>query len=72
MKENVKKLNRILSIFDADLFYDIYFTKSSIHLQGEHSIELMKQISRIDWSWTRTGSNGFLEYSKYNVNIVVT
>ena len=74
MKNNLRKLRLIERItrLDLSMFYDISIGRSGIRLQGKFNPELVKYFLKLRGVETAVDDNGYIEFTKSNITIVLT
>ena len=72
MKTQLRKMQLLMKIFDANDFYAIRLNEKNIALQGEYSRDVAKKYEKICKSRFVKSDKGYWDMIKNNINITLT
>ena len=74
MKTQLRKLNRLIKIdcLNPDNYYAIEICEYDIKFQGKFNSDLAKNLTELFGEGKVHARNGFVGFSKYDINIVLS
>ena len=74
MKTQLRKLNRLIKIdcLNPDNFSVITVYINEITFMGDYTAKLSTKLAVLFGKGEANASNGFIEFSKYNINVILT
>ena len=74
MKTQLRKLNRLIKIdcLNPDNYYVIDICKYDMKFQGKFNSDLAKNLTKLFGDGKICDINGYVEFSKHNIKIILT
>ncbi len=71
-KKQIRKLKALDNMIGLNKFYSIAFTSGEIELQGEYSSAIAAKIIKTKFNHIKVDTQGYLNFTRNNINIVLT
>ena len=71
MKDNLRRLNRVINMFGEGVFYTVTATEYNVNCQGKYDAYLVSRLTKLKFGCT-VDANGYLILSRDNIRVALT